>query len=277
MRLEQKVQFETQGFLHLPNALDPALLRRFRTAFDNAIAKHAKPGNSAVFDIPQILDEDDLFVDLVDTPSVFPIIREIIGSDVQLLQTQARIFPPGPTITAPWHSDLALINGIDLGHSLNFMLKAHFYPEDLEPEQGCLAFIPGSHRYPVGYPNVKIDHEKDSPATVRIVPRAGDVVLFNVHTMHMALDNKTHKTRKSLIYSYSHFWVKSYLSAVPNDLERLANTQMRRQLFGIPSSNPERSYFEQTIDKPGVRSEVDDFLSAGRKLVSKTKALYLRS
>lgn len=276
MTTEQNIQFETQGFLHIPKALDPELLLRFRTAFDAAIEKYPNQLGTT-YDIPNVLDQDDVFVELVDTPSVFSIIREIIGRDVQLLQTQARIFPPGLTITAPWHSDLALINGIDLSHSLNFMLKAHFYPEDLAPDQGCLAFIPGSHRYPVGQPRAKIDHNKDSPATVRIVPKAGDVVLFNVHTMHMALDNKSGKIRKSLIYAYSHFWVKNYPSAVPTDLERLANTPLRRQLFGIPSSKVEGSYFEQSPDTPSVRGEVEAFVSAGRKLVSRTKELYFKN
>ena len=54
-----------------------------------------------------------------------------------------------------------------------------------------------------------------------------DVVLFNTHTMHMALANNSQHVRKSLIYSYSHFWVKGTVSGVPKDLGRVATTPQR--------------------------------------------------
>lgn len=250
MTPEQKIQFETQGYLHIKGAIDPPLLARLKVAFD-AVAKQYGSQTEApptgFFDIPHPLDQDDVFVDLADAPGLFPILLDILGGDIQLLQTQARIFPPGKTFTAPWHSDLELVNGLDLGHSTAFMVKAHFYPEDLLPEQGCLAFIPGSHRYPPGRPRAEIDHRSPSPAYVRVVPKAGDVVIFNVHLLHMALDNQTPLVRKSLIYAYSHFWVKNYKTGAPRDLERLANTPVRRQLFGIPDSHDEGSYFEKTL------------------------------
>jgi phytanoyl-CoA hydroxylase len=284
MTSAQRVQYETQGFLHIPGALDPETTRKLGAAFDAAAQKYSdqwKPMADApgslpkFFDIPRILDEDDVFVDLTDFPSVFSVLLGIIGGDIQLVQVQARLFPPGRTFTAPWHSDLAEINGIDLGNSLNFMVKVHFYPYDLLPGQGCLAFIPGSHRYPPGYPHgVQINPEHESSVFKKIIPRAGDAVLFNTHVLHMALDNTSTDVRKSLIYSYSHFWVKNYPSAVPRDLERVATTPQRKQLFGIPSSHRDGAYFYQTFLAPNLRTEARSFLYAGRKLASRARDLY---
>jgi phytanoyl-CoA hydroxylase len=279
MTPEQRVQFETQGFLHLPGILDGPLLRRLRAAFDAASERYSavkKCAAEGFADIPHILDQDDVFIDLVDAPRLFPVLLEVIGGDVQLLKTQARVFPPGKTFTAPWHSDLALINGIDLAHSTSFVIKVHFYPEDLAPDQGCLAFIPGSHRYPVGHPRPSIDHRNPSPATVKIVPKAGDVVLFNVHLLHMALDNASNKLRKSLIYTYSHFWVKNYPSGVPRDLDRIAVTPQRKQLFGIPTITDPRddSHFEQTL-VPRRQARYGELLADGRKFLSKAKRTLL--
>lgn len=271
MTPEQKVQYETQGFLHIPGAIQGDLLKRLRTAFDAAAERHGVANKLA--DIPRILDQDDVFVDIADTPSVFSVLLEILGGDIQLLQTQARVFPPGKTFTAPWHSDLELMNGIDLVHSNHFMVKVHYYPEDLTADQGCLAFIPGSHRYPPGMPRPEIPHDKPSPTVVRVVPRAGDIVVFNVHLLHMALDNSSTRVRKSLIYAYSHFWVKNYPSAVPKDLERLATTPERRQLFGIPASHVEGSYFEQTLNRRKTR--LNELKAEGRKLLSTAKRAYL--
>jgi phytanoyl-CoA hydroxylase len=124
------------------------------------------------------------------------------------------------------------------------MVKVQYYLEDLASDQGCLAFIPGSHRYAAGYPRSKIEYTSTSPAFTKIIPKAGDVILFSVHLLHMALDNTSLRVRKSLIYAYSHFRVKNYPSAVPRDLERLATTPERKQLFGIAASKEEGSYFE---------------------------------
>jgi phytanoyl-CoA hydroxylase len=272
MSPEQQIQFETQGFLHIPAALDATMLGRLKSAFDAAIQKYSaylQNTSGGFFDIPHILDEDDVFVDLVDVPLVFPILLQLLGGDIQLLQTQARIFPPGKTFTAPWHSNLVLMNGIDLAHSTNFMVKVHYYVEDLAPDQGCLAFIPGSHRYPAGYPRPNIGYTGTSPAFTKIVPKAGDVILFNVHLLHMALDNTSLRVRKSLIYAYSHFWVKNYPSAVPRDLERLVTTPERKQLFGVAASKEEGSYFEQTLLVQKTPRRIGELWAAGRKLLSK--------
>lgn len=276
---DYKVQYDTQGFVHLPGAIKPDMLAKLKSSFDCAAEKYANRWKSGVavqrkaptFEIPNILDEDDVFVDLVDATSVFPILLEILGDDIQLQQTQARIFPPGPTFTAPWHSDLRDVNGIDLSHSLNFLVKVHYYPEDLAPNQGCLAFIPGSHRYPATHPRPETDYRKESPAMKKIVPKAGDAVLFNAHVLHMALDNLSPNVRKSLIYVYSHFWVKNYATAIPRDLERLATTPQRQQLFGIPSPAANGSYFAQTVRPLSIRSGVKEALSAHWKLLRRMK------
>jgi phytanoyl-CoA hydroxylase len=272
--------YKTQGFVYLPGVLEPGFLARLKAAFDRAVAKHAETwlatGESATptFNIPSILDQDDVFVDLVDLSTIFPLLAEILGPDIQLMIATARLFRPANTFVPPWHSDLDGVRGIDPGQTLGFMAKVHYYPEDLTPEQGCLAFIPGSHRYPIGTPRPQIDYHQDSTLVQKIVPKAGDAVLFNPHIFHMCLDNRSPYVRKSLIYTYGHFWMKNYPSAVPHDLDRLATTPQRKQLFGI-SSNAASSYFSQSLPSRNIKNEVDGFLKSGRKLLSKAKQVYL--
>jgi phytanoyl-CoA hydroxylase len=274
-----KLSYETQGFVHLPGVLEPAFLARLKAAFDRAITKHAPnwpaPGDAAppTFNIPDILDEDDVFVELADLPTTFPLLVELLGTDIQLLVVAARLFRPYRTFVPPWHSDLDTVQGIDPGYSPNFMAKIHFYPEDLTPEQGCLAFIPGSHRYPVGHPRPLLDYQHDSPLIKKIVPKAGDAVLFNPHVFHMCLDNQSPYVRKSLIYTYGHFWMKSYPSAVPRELDRLATTPQRKQLFGL-SHRSSVDYFGQSLPNLSIKEEVEGLLKSGRKLLSKTKDIY---
>lgn len=255
MTPEQQLQYENQGFLHLPGVIEPQLLARLRSSFDLAAAKHrpaweqnvaAGKADSAYYDIPCLLDQDDAFVELVDMPSTMPVLLKAVGPDIQLNQCAGRLMMPGDTFTAPWHSDLANIVGIDMAHSIHFFVKIHYYIEDLLPDQGCLAFIPGTHRLPVGHPRPALPGTPVAP-TVTIVPKAGDAVLFNAHVLHMCLANDTPIERKSIIYTYSHFWVKSYDSAVPSDLERHVTTNLRRQLFGVEEAGV--SYFDRRFDQ----------------------------
>jgi phytanoyl-CoA hydroxylase len=279
MTTDQLLQYENQGFVHLPGLIKPDLVERVRRAFDAAASQyhdqwlaqvaHSK-ANKAFFDVPDILDQHDCFVELVDMASLLPILLKVVGPDIQLNHTHARVFPPGKTFTAPWHSDLVDVVGIDLAHSLNFFVKVHFYFEDLTPDQGCLAFIPGTHRLPPDHPRPVIHDVDHSPAVTKIVPKAGDAVLFNTHLLHMALDNTSPKPRKSLIYAYSHFWVKNYANAVPSDLTRHATTPLRRQLFGIEEEGV--SYFDQRCDPSlKVGSTNDSLRAASRRLINRLR------
>lgn len=251
--LDLKLQFDTQGFVHLPGLLDPEMTQRVRDAFDEAHARHAgeveqrrKEGASFV-DLPRILDADAVFIDLVDLPQLLPLLRLTIGEDLALNETSARLFFPGPTFTGPFHSDVAHVLGVDHAHTPNFLVKLHIFFEDLAPEQGCLAFIPGSHRFPPLHVNPHRPTLARSSAVTRMVPRAGDGVLFNTHVLHMAEDNRTEQVRKSLIYTYGHFWMKAYASAAPSDLAQFAGSPRRQQLFGVDL--PGVGHFSRRLDR----------------------------
>lgn len=237
IRKSQKLQFENQGFLHLPQLLDPATTKRVRDAYTRAAEQEISPvrlqQSKSFYDVPDLLDHDPIFAQIAVLPELLPYLLATVGDDVQLVQTCARLFPPGKTFTAPWHSDMANTLGIDLGHSPNFHVKVHFYFEDLQPDQGCLAFLPGTHRLPreTERPHPSdIDAQKDS---VIIVPQAGDAVLFNTHCLHMCLDNTSPADRRTLIYSYSHFWVKQSPDAQPSDPARIPPGRLEQQIFGL--------------------------------------------
>jgi phytanoyl-CoA hydroxylase len=64
------------------------MLGRLKSTFDAAIQKNSiylQNTSDGFFDIPHILDEDDVFVDLVDVRPVFSILFQLLGGDIQLL------------------------------------------------------------------------------------------------------------------------------------------------------------------------------------------------
>jgi len=94
-------------------------------------------------------------------------------------------------------------------------------------------------------------------------------VLFNTHLLHMALDNTSPTVRKSLIYAYSHFWVKNYANAVPSNLEKYATTRLKRQMFGVEEEGV--SYFDQRYEdnvKPPLWSS---FYSSSKRLLNRLR------
>jgi ectoine hydroxylase-related dioxygenase (phytanoyl-CoA dioxygenase family) len=237
IRKAELLKFENQGFLHIPQLMTPEMTRRVKAAYqraqDDQLAPRMVSDPRPHYDMSMLLDTDPVFSELAVLPELLPYLVAAVGDDVQLIQAEARLFPPGKTFTAPWHSDLANVLGIDLGHSPHFHAKVHFYFEDLQPNQGCLAFLPGTHRLPreMDRPRPQdIDPEKDS---VIIVPKAGDAVLFNTHCLHMCLDNTSPADRRTLIYVYSHFWVKQCPNAQPTDSFRIPDNPLARQIFGL--------------------------------------------
>jgi phytanoyl-CoA hydroxylase len=268
--LDLKLQFDTQGFVHLPGLLDAALTGRVRNAFEAAWAGHAahidrsRARGARFVDLPAILDADPVFVDLVDLPSLLPLLRLTVGEDIALNETSARLFFPGPTFTSPFHSDVVNVQGVSHAHTPNFLVKLHIFFEDLTPEQGCLAFIPGSQHFPPLHVNPHRPTLADSSAVARIVPRAGDAVLFNTHVLHMAEDNRTDRIRTSLIYTYGHFWMKAYPSAFPADRERFAASPVRQQLFGVDL--PGISHFARRLDRLAPPTPLQRLQDTGERI-----------
>jgi phytanoyl-CoA hydroxylase len=266
----QRLQFESRGFLHIEQLLDPATVARVRLAFDRAERALIAPARARekrnFYDVTNIIDQDPVFREIAVYPALLPFLVTAIGDDVQLVQANARVFPHGDTFTAPWHSDMANTLGLDISNSFNFHAKVHFFFEDLLPDQGLLAFLPGTHRRPREMPRPDPDDINETEDAVVILPRAGDAVLFNTHCLHMCLDNKTQKDRRNLIYSYSHFWVKQFAGAQPSDLSGLPEGALERQIFGV--GTPGLEPFDQRpwpVREPSLMERVKR--KVGQKLI----------
>lgn len=85
----------------------------------------------------------------------------------------------------------------------------------------------------------------------------------------MALDNTSPLPRKSLIYAYSHTWVKNYANGIPTDLDRYATTRLRRQLFGF--EEPGVSFFDQRYDADITPEYRGTFQSASLRVLKRLR------
>jgi ectoine hydroxylase-related dioxygenase (phytanoyl-CoA dioxygenase family) len=235
---EQRLFFETNGYLVIPNALDAGELARVRAAADHAEALwRADPTrlglrNPNLEQVQGPIEYDDVFLELLAHPKVFPIVREILGDDVSMIDNDYFISPPHTGTHAHWHHDVGL-RGVYHPRSV-LMVKVFYLLTDVAPESGATAVLPGSHRFPMDFKLPQVENPGAMPGHARTAFPAGTAWLFNGRTYHAALDNNTDQPRRVLIYNYGHFWMKIWQGYEPSEaLKAKAATPEMKQLLGI--------------------------------------------
>ncbi len=235
---EQRLFYETNGYLVIPGALSPTELARVREAADRAEATwRAEPSRLGWRkpNIEQVLgpiEYDDVFLDLMEHPKVFPIVREILGNDVSMIDNDYFISPPRTSSHASWHHDVGL-PGVYHPRS-TLMVKVFWLLNDVSPNAGPTAVLPGSHRYPENFVLPQVTDPADMPGHVKMAFPAGTAWFFNGRTLHSAMDNQSDTRRRVIIYNYGHFWMKIWQGYEPSQrLRDNARTAVRRQLLGM--------------------------------------------
>lgn len=220
-------QYDSQGFVFIPGALSGTEVRQVLGALERAAADDA---------LHDLLHRDEVFVDMVDHPAILPVVRAVMGDDVQLRYAYGNIREANSDSGGGWHCDLDDIPCVYLPDSL-IMTKVYTYLVDVPANGATLAVVPGSHRFEMGHPLPDIAEHEEMPHHAKIAARAGDAVLFNGYCWHARFHNRSKLDRKVLEYSYVRSWMKTmydYRKLPAPIRERITGTHDRRQLFGVP-------------------------------------------
>jgi phytanoyl-CoA hydroxylase len=239
---QQRVLFESNGFLVIPEALSPAELERVRSAADRAEGRWREDaslpgGRSTTLDQVQApIEYDPALRDLLWHPNVFPIIREIVGNDIMMIDNDLFITPPHtPHTHAHWHHDVGM-PGVYHPRSV-MMVKVFFLLTDVNASSGGTAMIPGSHRFEQDFKFPQVEDPKQMPGSVQMTGKAGTAYLFNGRVYHCAVNNESDHPRKVLIYNYGHHWMKIWPGYEPSAemLEWAESTgdPVRKQVLGL--------------------------------------------
>jgi phytanoyl-CoA hydroxylase len=235
---EQRIFFETNGYLVIPDALDAAELARVRAAADRAEAAwRADPSRLGqrkpnLEQVQAPIEYDDVFLDLLAHPKVFPIVREMLGDDVSMIDNDYFISPPHTGTHAHWHHDVGMA-GVYHPRSV-LMVKVFYLLTDVSTEGGGTAILPGSHRFPMDFRLPQVENPAAMPGHKKMAYPAGTAWMFNGRMFHAALNNDTDQPRRVLIYNYGHFWMKIWQGYEPSEaLKAKATTPVMKQLLGI--------------------------------------------
>jgi ectoine hydroxylase-related dioxygenase (phytanoyl-CoA dioxygenase family) len=239
---EQRIAFEADGFLVIPDALSGSELERVRSAAARAEQRWREdvslPGmrKATLEQVQAPIEYDPVLLELLWHPKVFPIVRAVVGEDVSMIDNDLFITPPRtPGTHADWHHDVGM-PGVYHPRSV-MMVKVFYLLTDVNENSGGTAMIPGSHRFPEGFSFPKVDEPKKMPGMVQMTGKAGTAYAFNGRVYHCAVNNESDHPRKVLIYNYGHFWMKVWQGYEPSPRlveEALASGDpVRKQLLGI--------------------------------------------
>jgi ectoine hydroxylase-related dioxygenase (phytanoyl-CoA dioxygenase family) len=226
-------QWNEQGYLVFEEAIHGEALKRLQNAFDHWAAackeewlQRVARGETAAtyYDIPGVLEKDEVFIDLVDHPSFYGHLRAFMDGEVIFLGPQARTVPPWVMSYTGWHPDVPRTNPLHV--------KVQIYINDVAPGAGEFAYVPGSHRPDAG-PYTRVKRLEAMPGHRRFPGRAGTAIMFNTYGWHAGMDNPTGVPRKSIILIYEKYTPGRVKPEAYASIARHLHTPERRRLFSL--------------------------------------------
>jgi ectoine hydroxylase-related dioxygenase (phytanoyl-CoA dioxygenase family) len=258
---EQREQIDTQGYLFVENALDPFGLARVQAAYERVQQLTEPAWRQSVLDntykggygngpdahtMSNVYEHDNLFLDIADNPVVTPILEEIVGENLQVMEMVAHCHHAGTGAHTGWHRDWPA------WRHPQYILKAKvfYFLDDQDPDMGCFSLVPGSHLWDEDPPRDRYtgDTLEQMPGMKKMVGKAGSALIWNVVCWHTGLANTSQRHRRLVIYGYMPFWVKKWESRTPpQQIVDWADTPRRRQLMGIHAVQGRASWDRQDV------------------------------
>lgn len=214
---EERYLFDLQGFLVVPDAIDADSLAAINATLDEKLAD-ADPGAPAVqFGIGggEVLDWGKPFVDLVDNPRISPYLEEFVDPYFRLDHEYIYVLRPrtgslaGTLSSATLHGggtpfDASQYYRFSEGRVWSGLTVVAYYLRDVNPGEGGLACVPGSHKANYELPERLMSLDGELPSWIVPVPApAGTAVIFTEAQSHGTLPWLGAGERRTLFYKYS--------------------------------------------------------------------------
>lgn len=217
--------FHVNGFLALPQLSSPAEIEMMRSAYDRIFEAKAGRECGDQFDLggtdedgktanlPQILGPEKYAPELWDTlarANALHVCRQLLGDDIEAQGSHAIFKPAQHGATTPWHQDEAYWNPDFEYRAMSVWLPL----QDVDESNGCMQFIPGSHRMEV----VPHQHINNDPRIhgLELAPEsnadtshpaicplpAGGATFHPSRTLHFTAANHSNRPRRALIMMF---------------------------------------------------------------------------
>lgn len=219
---EQVAFFHANGFLALDPITDETELARLRGAYDRIFAARAGRDKGDQFDLggtdeegkeaalPQILGPSRYAPEMkhgLFRTNALSVVRQLLGDAASATGDHAIYKPAGVGAATPWHQDEAYWNP-----DLDYNAVSVWMPlQEATVENGCLWFIPGSHRGEI------VEHQPiggdarvhgletlvaNTEGAVACPLKPGGVTIHANRTLHYAGPNTSGTPRRALIMMF---------------------------------------------------------------------------
>jgi ectoine hydroxylase-related dioxygenase (phytanoyl-CoA dioxygenase family) len=222
---EQIDAFHRDGYLALPALTTAEEVERLQGIYDHLFATKAGRDQGDHLDLvttdeddqtpvlPQILNPSKYAPGLANTrlrANAEAIARQLLGPEAQFNGEHAILKPPHTEAATPWHQDEAYADANLEYNYINIWIPL----QDATLENGCMQFVPGSHRQeviahrPIGNDPRIIGLEVDDPdlstATAVACPiPAGGATIHHGRTLHYTGPNHSDQPRRAYILMFN--------------------------------------------------------------------------
>ena len=213
--------FARDGFVVVPNLFRREEVKVFKEGIQKILEEVRRESGGE--DSPKaMLDATGVYVGLAGRSGLFrqavrderllDILEAILGPNVEFLSDKVVFKDTERHVASPWHQDWPYWEGT---HKISVWVAL----DDATPENGCLKFLPGSHRGSVVHDGDRSDGSGfghrirpdtvDENAATTAPLAAGGAVFFHDLTMHASHPNTERRERWT--------WVPTYRDAQADD------------------------------------------------------------
>jgi ectoine hydroxylase-related dioxygenase (phytanoyl-CoA dioxygenase family) len=200
----ERRQLDDDGFLILPGLMGPGLLEALRQRVEQLFTEEAGRAGAEFKQEPgcdrlaNLVDKGEVFRQVIARPEVLARVHHVLGPELKLSSLNARRAPPGAG-AQPLHADMAAVAD-ERGY---WVCNTVWLLDDFTPANGALRVVPGSHRWGRLPQEALADPAAPHPDEVRVLARAGAVVVMNAHLWHGGTANATAAPRTALHAFYA--------------------------------------------------------------------------
>jgi hypothetical protein len=243
------------GYVYFPQVIGSAEIAELRRSMDSLTAlpenydRDWRPPEHSYVNksINNVFNRSALFLQYLDRPGVIELAEALHGADCHVIGMTAWVTGPGrpaQRLHADWQP-LVLPEEVMEDPRVQipvYITTAHYYLDDITPDLGPTAFVPGSHRS--GRPPGTEETNWRGREEQTILCAAGDVVVFRSEVWHRGTANTSNRERYLLQVHYGQRMISQrfppYLNRFQFDPEILARCSPRqRRLLG---DHPQGSY-----------------------------------
>lgn len=198
-------QLNEQGYVVLPDFMEPTFLDRLRTAVNDLYDQEGDKAGSEFKQEPgsrrlaNLVDKGEVFRELIVHDRLLEYVRIVLGAEIKLSSLNARRVMPHWGEAQPLHADMSA-----LADEKGFWVcNTVWLLDDFTLDNGPLRVVPRSHLNGQLPGDALSDPKAPHPNEVMVTGTAGTVVILNAHTWHGGMANLTDNSRTAIHAFYA--------------------------------------------------------------------------